>query len=215
MSNYPPPGQAHPDQPSDPWQEAPLWGGQPGTSAPYGDPSGYIGEQYSPAPVGYPPPPGGGPAQVWGPPQPPPQKQGLSTMAIALLTAAVVVLVGGIGLAVYAFQGDGTPTAHSSTGGKSASPGTSASSSPSPTASAPPSERDFRTANIGDCLVNRGTDKAPELHIVSCSTDGALKVVARFDGTDDSSKCDSVRDSDFKYYYRHEGTKFVLCFQKA
>jgi hypothetical protein len=133
-------------------------------------------------------------------------------MAIALLTAAVVVVVGGIGLAVYAFQGTGTPSAHSSTGSKSASPGTSASSSP--TASAPPSERDFRTAKLGDCLVNRGTEEHPELHIVPCTTDGALKVVARFDGTDDASKCENVKDSDLKYYYRHEGTKFVLCFQK-
>jgi hypothetical protein len=212
MSNYPPTGQAHPDQPSDPWQEAPLWGGQPGTSAPYGDPSGYIGEQYSPAPVGYQPPPGGGPVQAWGPPQPPPQKQGLSTVAIALITAAVVVVVGGIGLAVYAFQGTGTPAAHSSTGTNSASTGTSASSSP--TASATPSERDFRTAKLGDCLVNRGTEEHPELHIVPCTTDGALKVVARFDGTDDASKCDNVKDSKFKYFYRLGETKFVLCFQK-
>lgn len=211
MANYPPPGQAHPDQPSDPWQEAPLWGGA--TPAPYGEPSGYIGEQYSPAPP-FPPPnpqqpgqPGQPPLQVWGPPQPP-NKPGLSTTAIALITAAAVIVLGGVVLGVYALSGNKGNTPVSQTSSGTTATGTT------PTASVTPSERDFRTAAIGDCMVNRGSFDKPDLHFADCDAQDAWRVVARFDGTDDESKCQGIANSDVSYFYRRGEDRFVLCFHK-
>ncbi len=206
MANYPPPGQAHPDQPSDPWQGASPWGGEP-DPGPYGQPSGYIGEQYSPAPVGY-------PAQVappvWGPPEP--VKQGLSAVAIALLTALAVVVLGGSILGVYEFSGkDKTPTAGQSTG--TAGVG---SSSPTParsTASPTPSEQDFTTAKVGQCLQNRGTDTAPELHIVKCAP-GTYQLLKRFEDTVDENKCAGTNGLTASYHYGYGDTKIVYCLKK-
>ena len=207
MANHPQPGQAEP-QPSDPWQDAPLWGGGPdATGAPYGEPSVHIADPYSP-PTGY---PAASPAPVWGPPTPP-AKKGLSTMAITLITAAAVTVVGGAAIGGYALtQGNSKPSAS-----KSSSTGPSGGSSPSASASASPSstERDLHTAKVGDCLLNRGSKEDPKLDFVSCSSQGALKVVARYDNTDDDSLCDKLPDADLKFYNSRPAPKFVLCLKR-
>jgi hypothetical protein len=221
MSNYPPPGQPHPDQPSDPWQEAPLWGGQTGT-APYGEPSGYIGEQHSPAPVGYPPPgqppgqpPVPGQPQPWQAPQPA-SSGGLSTMAIALITALVVVVCGAGVLGVYYYSNRGgtttTQDSHTPTPTGSGKSGASASpTSGNPTTG--PSEQDFKTAAVGQCLQNRGTNKEPDMHIVEC-VPGTYQVLARFDGTTDENKCDGVPGLTARFHYGLGDTKLVYCLKK-
>jgi hypothetical protein len=200
MANHPQPGQAQP-QPSDPWQDAPLWGGAAdATGAPYGEPSVHFADPNSP-PTGYP----AAPAPVWGPPTPP-AKKGLSTAAITLITAAAVIVVGGAVIGGYLYtqnSGSNSPQAHSST---SPTPHTT-SASPSPT------EQDFKTARIGQCLVNRGTTKDPDMHIADCAA-GTYKVLYRYEGTVDEQLCHGKPSVTTAYHYGYGDTKLVYCLEK-
>jgi hypothetical protein len=203
MANHPQPGQGEP-QPSDPWQHAPLWGGAPeATSAPYNEPSVHIPDPFSP-PSGY--PAGAAPAPVWGPPTPPPAKKGLSTMAVTAITAGAVILVGGLGIGGYFLLGDsgsGSPQARSST----------AATTHSTTAAPSPTEQDFKTARIGQCLVNRGTGKEPDMHIVDCAP-GAYQLLYRFEDTVDENKCKGRDGVTASYHYGLGDTKLVFCLKK-
>ncbi len=203
MANNPPPGRATP-QPSDPWQEAPLWGGGPdATGGGYAEPSGHIADPYSPA-TGYPP---AGQAPLWGPPQPVPGRSGMSAVAIGMVSAVVVVVLGGGGLGLYAWhQHSGSPQAST---GNTPTPATTKGTSASPS----PTEQDFSTAQLGQCLVNRGNDKTPEMHIVACGP-GTYELIKRFDGTVDEKKCDGVPRVTTRFHYGYGDTRLVYCLKK-
>ena len=208
MANHPQPGQAEP-QPSDPWQDAPLWGGGPdATGAPYGEPSLHIADPYSP-PTGY---PAASPAPVWGPPTPPARK-GLSTMAITAITAAAVVLVGGgIAGATQLLSDSGNSASR-----PPASHTNSPSASPSPTRSLS-NDWDLSKAQIGDCVESRGKDyDHPDVHLVACSGPHdqypTFRLVKKIEGTLDRSLCTGVPDATQSLYYT--GTpQLVLCLHR-
>jgi hypothetical protein len=81
-----------------------------------------------------------------------------------------------------------------------------------------PTERDFRCANVGDCLVNKGTYDKPELHITACVAGDkyqTYQVLKRFNDTVDESKCNGVTELGTRYHYDdHAGTKLVYCLKK-
>jgi hypothetical protein len=63
-------------------------------------------------------------------------------------------------------------------------------------------------AAVGDCV---DSPKAGRLVHVSCSSSGALKVVAKFSG-DDSNQCDSVPGTEQVFVeYPTDEPSFVLC----
>ncbi|MFI1729168.1 hypothetical protein ACH40E_08015 [Streptomyces acidicola] len=65
---------------------------------------------------------------------------------------------------------------------------------------------------MGSCMHNEGTQSSPELNTVECSSgDAEYKVVEKFDGTSDSSKCESVEEAEISYYQVGNNHNVVLC----
>jgi hypothetical protein len=117
------------------------------------------------------------------------------------------VLCGGGGLALYLLNSkNSTPDAHRP---PSATP---SGGTGSPTA-APSS--DPRSIIKGQCVANDGTEDEPQLRVVDC-TPGAYLVLARFDGTDDTGRCNTVAGSTHDYFYQTTPSTldFVLCLKK-
>lgn len=71
---------------------------------------------------------------------------------------------------------------------------------------------DAETTSVGACMHNDGNDAKPDLNEVDCSSSQAqYKVVQKFDGTSDDSKCESVQDATISYYQIGNGHNVVLC----
>ncbi|MEV7194955.1 hypothetical protein AB0N81_24575 [Streptomyces sp. NPDC093510] len=75
---------------------------------------------------------------------------------------------------------------------------------------------DAETISVGSCMHNEGTQISPDLKEVDCSSsDSEFEVVEKFDGTSDSSKCETVKTSEIAYYQQGKGHDVVLCLKKA
>jgi hypothetical protein len=244
MSQYGPPGgPSYPGQPQDPWQggqphdpygqpadpyhagygqqdawgsgaTAPMPGAAPGSPGPYGAPS------YQP---GY-AQPGYGPGDPWAPPPTPQRRRGGAGLWIAIVAVLAVLVCGGGAAGVYFLTKNSKSNA---TAGPSASATPSASASPSAGASSPSTEpsasasetarsQDTKTAAVGDCLVNRGTNQAPDMHKVTCAP-GSYEVLKRLEGTVEYSKCVGTPNYTDYYYYDDSldnSKDFVLCLHR-
>ncbi|GGK37709.1 hypothetical protein GCM10010124_33150 [Pilimelia terevasa] len=198
------------DAPSDPWggSGAPLgpWAHPPQDLPPY-DPTG---ESYAPPAQA---PPADAPAPAWPapPPAPEPRSRGRRSFMIALAMGVLTLLaVAGWGVGIYLW------------GRQGAAPGqavpTVAPTSYRPSTAAPsPADADARIAVTGQCLVNRGNEKKPDLHIAPCAN-ADYQVLARFDGTlDYTAKCKGkIRGYEFYYFFdaAENSNDFVLCLRR-
>lgn len=74
------------------------------------------------------------------------------------------------------------------------------------------SETDAETTSVGACMHNDGTDSNAKLNEVDCSSsDAQYKVVQKFDGSSDDSKCQDVKASTIAYVQSGGGHDVVLC----
>src|SRR4029453_11341466 len=88
-------------------------------------------------------------------------------------------------------------------------------SSASAAASAPPSgvqAGDAKTVKVGECLKNNGTDQAPRMDKVPCTT-GTYEVLKRIPGTTDKNQCKGVTGYTHDYFFDStvNSQDFVLC----
>jgi len=75
---------------------------------------------------------------------------------------------------------------------------------------------DAETTSVGSCMHNKGTQSAPDLKTVDCSSsDAQYKVVEKFDNTSDDSKCESVASAEISYYQTGDGHDVVLCLKEV
>jgi hypothetical protein len=78
------------------------------------------------------------------------------------------------------------------------------------------SETDAETTSVGSCMHNDGTTANPDLDEVDCSSSEAqYKVVQKFDGTSDDSKCEAVKEATISYYQYGNGHNVVLCLKET
>jgi hypothetical protein len=196
-----------------------MWN-TPGSGPPMSAPPG-SGPPMVSGPPGMPP---YDPTQQWGgggylpPPQPPKSKAPL--IIVLVLVGLVVVGGGGIAAIAIAMNSGHKPIAHSSTSpstGTSPSGEASASDSPTPSSSPSGPTDEGYIAQVGECVKNIGSDSNPTLQIVSC-TSGTYKVLQKFTGTYDTTKCDAVQGTDATVYAQHTDSTYsfldyVLCLQ--
>src|SRR5262249_22286890 len=140
--------------------------------------------------------------------EPPAKRRGPTGLIITLVAVLAVVLCGAGALGYYLLRGDSGKTPAAAGGAPSAR------GSARPTASGPPSY-DPTSITRGQCVVNDGDDQAPKLRVVACGAN-TFQVLARFDGTKDDTKCDTVAGSTHKYFYdtTPDTLDFVLCLKK-
>ncbi|MGW3117977.1 LppU/SCO3897 family protein [Streptomyces sp. NPDC001107] len=75
---------------------------------------------------------------------------------------------------------------------------------------------DAETTSVGACMHNDGSNKDPELKEVDCSSSEAqYKVVQKFDGSSDDSKCEAVTEATISYVQYGHGHDVVLCLKDA
>lgn len=223
-------GNPYGGQPADPYGQPsgtpygqPGYGQPAGPPPPYGQPGyGQPANPYDPyGPPSAPPDPWGAPQQPmsgppWGPPPAPPQKNNTG-LVVGLAAVAVLVLLIGAVVIFLVIDRDTTPIADPS-------PSASASAPPSdppseaPTSEAPtdqPTKYDIDDAEEGDCLfdANPSATKA-NLSFASCSERGEdhYKVLKRFDGTTESTKCEDVPGYDSSF--TSSTGNFVLCVEE-
>lgn len=202
MSSYGPQGGPYPGQPQDPWQDGsaadPYHSGYP-------DPltnSSFVAQQGRPDHT-----PNSVSGEVWGPPQAP-VRQGRSATVIGVIIVVVLLAIGGAAAAaVLLTRGD-----------DKAGPGPDPSTPPSPSAPAKPSSSanaDAKVAAVGDCLVNKGTAKDPDMQKVACAVN-TYQVLKRIDATSDERKCDGTPNVTDWYFYDDavDTNDFVLCLRK-
>ncbi|HKT02520.1 MAG TPA: hypothetical protein VJT31_23575 [Rugosimonospora sp.] len=217
----------------DPWNAPPTPG--PVTPGPYGQPSGYdptFQQQQPPfgAQPGYPQPPqpaqpmygqpqpdpyGAPPPPVWGPPTAPPKKRGPGGI-IAIVVVLVVLLCGGGLTALYLIgRNSGKPAAQGTTPPSTAPTGTTPTQADSPPPDTTAPGDPITGVKVGQCVVNNGSDTNADLQIVTCAKN-TFKVLARFNGTTDKKKCNSVPQ--FTHYFTYTTTPttddFLLCLKK-
>jgi hypothetical protein len=163
------------------------------------------------------------PTQQWGggympPPQPPKSKAPL--IIVLVLVGLVVVGGGGIAAIAFALNSGNHPAAHGSgtpTSSASASDESSPTDSPTPSESPSGPTDEGYIAQVGECVKNIGSDSNPTLQIVPC-TSGTYKVLQKFTGTYDTTKCDSVQGTDATVFAQHTDSTYsfldyVLCLQ--
>jgi hypothetical protein len=156
------------------------------------------------------------PPPVWSAPTPaPPRRRGPSTGLVVLLTVLALLVFGGVGVGFWLLGGRENAGAN---------PGTATTASPSPTVEEPTatpgqtggSPTDARFATKGQCLVNRGSNKRPDIQLVPCGK-RTFEVLARFDGTADyKTRCNGVQGYTDHYFYDSEvdSLDFVLCLKR-
>jgi hypothetical protein len=225
MSSYGPPGGPYPGQPQDPWGDTPT---DPYSTG-YPDPLTEAGlgqgpahaSSHSPGYAAYGPRPGPAPGsvtgEVWGPPRPSTVggRSGRSGTAIGLIIVVVLLaLAGGAAAAFFLTRDDGSKPTGGCQNGKPSAPASAASSGAGPSAS-PSANADAMVAKAGDCLVNRGTTEAPDMHKVACAAN-TYQVLKRIDGTADKEKCKGTPGFTDYYFFDHSDNKqdFVLCLKK-
>jgi hypothetical protein len=159
----------------------------------------------------------GAPPPVWSAPAPaPPRRGGLSTGPVVLLTVLALLVLGGVGVGFW-LLGDRKDDA-------GANPATGTTASPSPTVEEPTatpgqtsgSPTDARFATKGQCLVNKGSNKRPDIQLVPCGK-RTFEVLARFNGTADfKTRCNGVAGYTDHYFYDSEvdSLDFVLCLKR-
>jgi hypothetical protein len=223
------------------WGQDEGWDGAPASGGPGGDP--YHGQppppgygqqpQYPPAPQNPGPPPQYGQqyggqqygqepygqqpgygAETWGPPAAP-VKKSRSGLVIALVVVLAVLVCGGGATGVYLLTRD---TGRSSAGGTgtgtpTAAPSSTANEQPTPSPTA--GDNDAINAQVGDCLVNDGSNDTPQMRKVPCAKD-TYEVLKRFPGTTDKNKCDGVPGYTHNYFYDSpvDANDFVLCLKQ-
>ncbi|MEU1512447.1 hypothetical protein ABZ490_09835 [Streptomyces sp. NPDC005811] len=75
---------------------------------------------------------------------------------------------------------------------------------------------DAETTSVGSCMHNEGTDSNADLNEVDCSDSKAqYKVVQKFDGSSDDSKCEAVTDATISYVQYGGGHDVVLCLKEV
>jgi hypothetical protein len=208
---YQSPGQYGPPQPEYGQPQQPDYGPpQPdyGAQQPTYQQPAYGGEQ-----------PGYG-GENWGAPPPPPSRRRPGLIVILVVVLAVLLCGGGATAVYLVTKGNGKSTAGGSTG-KS----TPTAHAPTAAPSQPPSQQatpdqtgganDALTAQVGDCLVNEGTNDQPKMRKVSCGK-GTFEVLKRFDATTDKSKCDGIPGYTHNYFYDSsvDANDFVLCLKQ-
>jgi hypothetical protein len=68
------------------------------------------------------------------------------------------------------------------------------------------------TAEVGRCVVNKGTDANPKVEVVDCgSSDAQYRIVGRLDNSTDDSQCDQFAGAEATYVYNGRYTKYTLC----
>ncbi|GIJ50777.1 hypothetical protein Val02_76630 [Virgisporangium aliadipatigenens] len=176
---------------------------------------GFVDPRYGPGPDK--------PGEVWAPARAPEGGGGRVTRWIVGVLCLLVLVAGG-GVAYYLIARDRSAGAGDTAGpSPAAEPPAQASakaSAPQPSAAASRSSaagpaEDARTAKVGDCLVNKGTESKPEMRRVTCAAN-TYQVLKRIDGTADKSKCDGTPSLTDWYFYDHPDNSrdFVLCLKK-
>jgi len=136
---------------------------------------------------------------------------GSTALLVVLVSVLVVVLCGGGVAALYLLgTKDRQPTGSAAASG----PATPTPADHAPSAS-PSLSNDPNLIIKGNCVTNTGTDDAPVLKVVACGP-GTFQVLAKFDGTDDVTKCKQIPSSTHHYFYQTtpKTLDFVLCLKK-
>jgi hypothetical protein len=184
--------------------------GQPGYGQPGYNQAGYNQAGYGPSEYGQQPAYGDG---GWQAPAAAPAKKSRTGLIVGLVVVlAAVLCAGGIGgYLVLGKAGEGRNTGAGAGAGATPTPGPP---SAEPTPSAAPVD-DVVAAQVGDCLVNDGTNDLPKLRKVSCAK-GSLEVIKRFAATTDKNKCEGVPGYTHNFFYDVPGDAddFVLCFRE-
>ncbi|GAA3897416.1 hypothetical protein GCM10023084_57480 [Streptomyces lacrimifluminis] len=77
-------------------------------------------------------------------------------------------------------------------------------------------QSDAETTSVGACMHNDGSNTAPDLNEVGCtSSDAQYKVVEKFDNTSDADKCKSVTEATISYYQEGSSHDVVLCLKEV
>jgi hypothetical protein len=67
-------------------------------------------------------------------------------------------------------------------------------------------------ADVGRCVMNKGTDGDPNVKVVDCtSSDAEYRIVGRIDDSTDDSQCSQFAGSEASYVYEKGSTKYTLC----
>ena len=143
--------------------------------------------------------------------QPTRSARGSTALLVVLVSVLVVVLCGGGVAALYLLgTKDRQPTGSVTASG----PATPTPADHAPSAS-PSVSNDPNLIIKGNCVTNTGTDDAPVLKVVACGP-GTFQVLAKFDGTDDVTKCKQIPSSTHHYFYQTtpKTLDFVLCLKK-
>jgi hypothetical protein len=174
MSTHQPPGGQQPEgtptyaQPQDPWAGGPEHSLASMPTEDMADPYAH-GGVWSQATVAH-----GDPVEQ--------SRKRKTGMTVAIVVAALV-LGGSIGYMAWFFtmRGTATPSA-----GAAATPTTTAAATPAATpanatatasASAASAAFDPHTVNVGDCLLNKGTDDDPDMVVTPCTTAKSFRVI--------------------------------------
>ncbi len=237
QGGYPPPNQGQGGTQPYPSQPPYQGGGYPGQNQqpPYQG-GGYPGQGQPP--YGGQQPPGGGygppnyPGQGggWGPPPEPPRKSSGPMILVAIV--AVLVVLGGGGAIVWALssgdkkprpavaESSAVPTPELSVPSftppviPSYTPPTIPGITPSPSGSSTYDESLF--VREGDCVKISGKSPKLRMNKLDCS-DAPYKVLKRFSGTSDQSKCKSVSGYTTAFYAKSKKYTFlsyVLCLKR-
>lgn len=68
------------------------------------------------------------------------------------------------------------------------------------------------TAEVGRCVVNKGTEAKPKVEVVDCgSADAQYRIVGRLDNSTNDSQCDQFAGVEASYVYTGRYTKYTLC----
>jgi hypothetical protein len=178
-------------EPSDPWgdhavPDDPVWGAGPAA----------IPQQ----PMSY---------QGWGTPPPAPPRR--NTPMVALVVALSVLMVAGLGAALWLLNDrKQQPASVQAPASAAADPGV-----------APAGSEDARfNVKVGDCVVNEGSDDDPAMRTTAC-TSGTYEVLKRVEGKttgerDAESKCAKVAGYTKWYFYDSslDDLDFVLCLKE-
>ncbi|MEW2406726.1 LppU/SCO3897 family protein [Streptomyces griseoviridis] len=77
-------------------------------------------------------------------------------------------------------------------------------------------QSDAETTSVGSCMHNDGSQTKPDLKTVDCSSSEAqFKVVEKFDGTSDDSRCETVQGATISYYQSGNNHDVVLCLNEV
>ncbi|MFI5893212.1 hypothetical protein ACIA5D_24195 [Actinoplanes sp. NPDC051513] len=182
-------------EPADPW-------GDQGAAVPP-DPS-WGGQSIPQQQASYPP------ASLWSQPTPPPRPKRNTPIVALVVTLGVLICIGLGATAWLLKERADNPKASPSPSDAATNPG------PVPLGS-----EDARfNVKQGDCVVNEGTDEAPEMRATQCVS-GTYQVLKRIDGPttgekDAEAKCAKVQGYTKWYFYDSplDDLDFVLCLKE-